>query len=221
MIEAGALQELDTKVIKTGLCTLCGACVGTCPYMVAYEGRVLVKDVCDLPQGRCQAVCPRISLDLDHLSRVAFGVPYPDEELGTVARVVMARTTDPAIKARAQDGGAVTTLISFAIEEGWIDSAILTGFEDKSWPRGVISRRECSLMRARSQKPLYRMDVAAHQCRGETCGCNRFCTRVFRCPGLRWNATTKKAEIDQAICAGCGVCVDICPQSAITREQVR
>ena len=114
MVNAGASQELDAKVIKTGLCTLCGACVGTCPYMVAYEGRVLLRDVCDLSQGRCQAACPRISLDLDHLSRVAFGVPYSDDDLGTVVRVVMARTTDSVIKARAQDGGAVTTLISLA-----------------------------------------------------------------------------------------------------------
>ncbi len=117
--------------------------------MVAYEGRVLLRDVCDLPQGRCQSACPRISLDLDHLSRVAFGVPYSDDDLGTVVRVMMARTTDSVVKARAQDGGAVTTLISFALEEGWIDSAILTGFEDKSWPRGVIASNskqalECS-----------------------------------------------------------------------------
>ena len=139
MGNAGASQELDTKVIKTGLCTLCGACLGTCPYMVAHEGRVVVRDVCDLPQGGCQAACPRISLDLDRLSEVAFGVPYSDDELGTVVRVVMARTTDAAIKAKAQDSGAVTTLISFAIEEGLIDSAALTGFEDKSWPRGVIA----------------------------------------------------------------------------------
>ena len=139
MVNSGASQELDAKVIKAGLCTLCGACVRTCPYIAAYEGRVLLKDVCDLSQGRCQAACPRISLDLDHLSRVAFGTPYAEDELGTVHRIVMARTTDEAIKARAQDAGAVTTLVGFAMEEGLIDSAILTSFEDKSWPRGVIA----------------------------------------------------------------------------------
>jgi len=36
MVNVAASQELDTKVIRTGLCTLCGACVGTCPYMVAH-----------------------------------------------------------------------------------------------------------------------------------------------------------------------------------------
>lgn len=139
MVNSGACQELDAKVIKTGLCTLCGACVGNCPYFAAYEGRVLLRDVCDLPQGRCQAFCPRISLDLDNVSEVVFGTPYPEDGLGTARHVVMARTTDSAIKARAQDAGAVTTLISFAMEEGFIDSAVLTHFEDKSWPRGIIA----------------------------------------------------------------------------------
>jgi indolepyruvate ferredoxin oxidoreductase alpha subunit len=98
---------------------------------------------------------------------------------------------------------------------------VLNVLRDRVRPRVIISRRECSLMRARSQKPLYRMDVSAHLCRGETCGCNRFCTRVFRCPGLMWNTDTKKVEIDQAICVGCGVCVDLCPHAAITREEIR
>lgn len=139
MVNSGACQELDAKVIKTGLCTLCGACVGNCPYFAAYEGRVLLRDVCDLLQGRCQTFCPRISLDLDKLSEVVFGIPYPKDGLGTARYVVMARTTDSKIKARAQDAGAVTTLIKFAMEEGFIDSAILTSFEDKSWPRGIIA----------------------------------------------------------------------------------
>jgi len=86
-------------------------------------------------------------------------------------------------------------------------------------PRVVISRRECALMRAKSKESLYRMNVDADKCVGETCGCDRFCSRVFKCPGLIWNTNTKKVEIDQAICVGCGVCADICPYAAITREE--
>jgi coenzyme F420 hydrogenase subunit beta len=139
MVNLKACEELDAKVIRTGLCTLCGACVGNCPYLAAYEGRVLLKDICDLPQGRCQAACPRISLDLDELSEVVFGMPYPEDGLGITRYVVMARTTDSKIRARAQDAGAVTALMKFAMEEGFIDSAILTNFEDKSWPRGTVA----------------------------------------------------------------------------------
>ncbi len=134
----------------------------------------------------------------------AVGDPAPAVDLGNLCRGL---------------GVPVEYVDPYNIED--TTRTLLNVLRDADRPRVVISQRECSLMRARSQKPLYRMDVAVEQCRGETCGCNRFCTRVFRCPGLMWNITTRKAEIDQAICVGCGVCVDICPESAITREEIR
>jgi coenzyme F420 hydrogenase subunit beta len=66
-------------------------------------------------------------------------MPYPEDGVGAARYVVMARTTDSKIRARAQDAGAVTALMKFAMEEGFIDSAILTSFEDKSWPRGIVA----------------------------------------------------------------------------------
>jgi indolepyruvate ferredoxin oxidoreductase alpha subunit len=85
-------------------------------------------------------------------------------------------------------------------------------------PSVLISRRECALIRAKKEKPLYRVWVNHDQCIGESCGCDRFCTRVFRCPGLIWDKNTKKAKIDEAVCSGCGVCVEICSRKAITKE---
>jgi coenzyme F420 hydrogenase subunit beta len=142
MVNSGACQELETKVIHSGICTLCGACVGHCPYFAAYEGKVLLKDACDLPEGRCRAhlSCPRISVDLDGLSQAFFGHPYAGSGLGSVRQVMMARTRIPAVQAKAQDAGTVTTLVRFALEEGWIDTAVLTLSEDKSWPRGIIAK---------------------------------------------------------------------------------
>jgi indolepyruvate ferredoxin oxidoreductase alpha subunit len=85
-------------------------------------------------------------------------------------------------------------------------------------PSVLISRRECILIRAKREKPPYKVHVNPDQCIGEACGCERFCTRVFKCPGLIWDRNTKKAKIDEAVCSGCGVCVEICPQGAIIRE---
>jgi indolepyruvate ferredoxin oxidoreductase alpha subunit len=34
-----------------------------------------------------------------------------------------------------------------------------------------------------------------------------------------WDQGKKKSRIDEVICAGCGVCADICPASAIIREE--
>jgi len=89
---------------------------------------------------------------------------------------------------------------------------------DEGKPRVLISRRECALIRARKEKPLYKVHIHPDKCIGETCGCERFCTRVFKCPGLIWDRHAKKAKIDEAVCSGCGVCVEICSQDAIFKE---
>ncbi|UCH43414.1 MAG: 4Fe-4S binding protein [Dehalococcoidales bacterium] len=84
--------------------------------------------------------------------------------------------------------------------------------------RVVVMKRECELVRGRREKPPYKVEINPDLCIGDACGCDRLCTRIFLCPGLRWNKEAGKSEIDPIICTGCGVCVDICPQGAITRE---
>jgi indolepyruvate ferredoxin oxidoreductase alpha subunit len=89
---------------------------------------------------------------------------------------------------------------------------------DEGSVRVLISRRKCALVRARQEKAAYRMGVDSERCLGESCGCNRLCTRVFQCPGLAWDSASGVARIDEVVCSGCGVCADICPASAIIRE---
>jgi coenzyme F420 hydrogenase subunit beta len=106
---------------------------------MVYQGRIVLRDICTISQGRCAAFCPRISVDLENLSQEIFRAPYAWDELGTVKKVFMARSPDAIVRAKAQDAGVVTTLTVFAIEQGFIDSAVLTRFEDKSLPKGVIT----------------------------------------------------------------------------------
>jgi len=82
----------------------------------------------------------------------------------------------------------------------------------------LILKRECALVSAKHQKRPYRMEVDQKRCLGDGCGCDRLCTRVFKCPGLMWDPMTGKARVDEAICTGCGVCAEICPALAIRRE---
>jgi indolepyruvate ferredoxin oxidoreductase alpha subunit len=63
------------------------------------------------------------------------------------------------------------------------------------------------------------MQVNSERCLGEACGCNRYCSRVFRCPGLIWDEKSGRAQIDEVICVGCGVCTQVCPQQAIEKEE--
>ena len=92
----------------------------------------------------------------------------------------------------------------------------------KGKTRVVISRRECALIRANKQRgPISKVRIAADKCLGDNCGCNRYCTRVFKCPGLIWDKDSGKAKIDEAVCTGCSVCISVCPQSAIVGEAVQ
>jgi coenzyme F420 hydrogenase subunit beta len=147
LIEPRACQKIESEVIDRGLCTLCGACVSICPYFVAYNGRVLARDICDLPEGRCTDYCPRVSLDLDALNRAVFHTPYDWTEMGTMLAVLMARPADRKARERAQDAGTVSTLMRFALDEGIIDSAVVTFFEDKKFPEArTVSDGEALLL---------------------------------------------------------------------------
>ncbi|KMY67772.1 indolepyruvate ferredoxin oxidoreductase [Desulfocarbo indianensis] len=84
--------------------------------------------------------------------------------------------------------------------------------------RVLIFRRLCALVQGRQGGHPYRMRVDAEACRGENCGCNRFCSRVFRCPGLTFDQAGGAAVIDEVTCVGCGVCAQICPAGAILAE---
>lgn len=92
--------------------------------------------------------------------------------------------------------------------------------DEDNGPRVVIMRHECELQRGRREKKPYEVMVNPDKCLGESCGCDRLCVRVFRCPGLRWEEQTGKSEIDDVICSGCGLCADICPQGAIEKKEI-
>jgi indolepyruvate ferredoxin oxidoreductase, alpha subunit len=96
--------------------------------------------------------------------------------------------------------------------------AMLKFLQDREGVKVLILKRECALVRSKKQKKLFQVEVNQERCLGEACGCNRLCTRVFKCPGLYWDRATGKAGIDEAICTGCGVCAEICPASAIRKE---
>jgi indolepyruvate ferredoxin oxidoreductase alpha subunit len=98
--------------------------------------------------------------------------------------------------------------------------AVYELLQDREGIKVLILRQECALVRVKRQKALFEVRLDQERCIGQACGCNRRCTRIFKCPGLAWDPVTGKARIDEAICNGCGVCADICPQSAILKETV-
>ncbi len=93
---------------------------------------------------------------------------------------------------------------------------ILTLLQQKG-PRVLILKRNCALVQNKQGGFPYQVMVNQNKCLSDQCGCNRYCTRIFRCPGLIWDATSGKSKIDDVICVGCGICEQICPNKAIEK----
>jgi indolepyruvate ferredoxin oxidoreductase, alpha subunit len=98
---------------------------------------------------------------------------------------------------------------------------LLHALEDPEGAKVLIMRRRCQMLKGKDEKPPYRVFVDQRKCIGENCGCDRVCTRVFKCPGLIWDAKEGKSKVDEVICIGCGVCADICPEGAIIKEETK
>jgi coenzyme F420 hydrogenase subunit beta len=74
-------------------------------------------------------------------------------ELGKYKVCVSARSTDKEILAKAQDGGIVTSLFAFALENGIIDGAIVAGPGARPWqPQPMIAMTRAELLSARGTK---------------------------------------------------------------------
>jgi len=73
--------------------------------------------------------------------------------LGNYKSVVSARAADAEILKGAQDGGIVTQLFAYALEEGIIDGAVLAGPGDEPFkPEPLIATTKAELLAARGTK---------------------------------------------------------------------
>ena len=133
----GGQKELEEQVLRAGVCTGCGACVNLCPYQTIHHDRTVTLHACDLAQGRCYACCPRTPADLDNLRRRLYEETDCTPELGAVKGFFIARAADEGVRQRAQHGGTVTTLVTLALREGFIDAAVLAGEGEGLLPRSV------------------------------------------------------------------------------------
>jgi indolepyruvate ferredoxin oxidoreductase alpha subunit len=95
---------------------------------------------------------------------------------------------------------------------------LLLLLEEKG-PKVLILKQMCALSPEKKLSRKYEMTINEDMCLGEDCGCNRLCTRIFRCPGLVWDKKSKTARIDEILCTGCGACASICPANAILKKE--
>jgi len=143
-----SFEESLGKHVLHSLCIGCASCVVICPFNCldyVHEKPFLTKECKSC--GLCAQVCPRYYLSIPELEKFVFGRERRDEEdFGVFRRVVVAQTTDPKIKKVCQDGGVITTLLVYALNEGFIDGAVLSGVDEivplKAVPRLATTAKE-------------------------------------------------------------------------------
>jgi len=128
---------IKNQVMAQGLCTGCAACVGLCPYQKFYRDQTAIIHECDRTWGRCSAYCPRGQVDLNALRQTMFDPVDLTPELGAVKGLYMTRAKDLQVRERAQHGGTVSTLVALALEERFIDTAVLAESEKNHSTRSV------------------------------------------------------------------------------------
>jgi coenzyme F420 hydrogenase subunit beta len=142
-----SFKQMMNEVVFYGSCCECGSCVLVCPHnVIDYIGgkpeqvakKSAAPDFCGISEGIgcdvCAQVCPRLGEREHHLTERVF----PAEEdayrgaFGVYRRVVAARSTDPAVLDRCEDGGVVTGLLAWALRRGEIDGAVVSTADEEN-----------------------------------------------------------------------------------------
>lgn len=77
----------------------------------------------------------------------------------------------------------------------------------------VIAKRPCLMDRKQAQTNEKIGVEVTEKCKG----CD-FCLKQFECPALQGQGEKQPIRIDETLCSGCGVCVDVCPHGALEQR---
>lgn len=137
--------HLLTEVVTSGLCTGCAGCIIACPYdVLGYDDTKGVyrpfhveadggPDNCTHGERGCTLctrACPRFRLWEPEIDTHLFGRARVTDEVAGVAKdIVLARAADPEVNAQGQDGGLVSAILIWALDQGIIDAALVSYLE--------------------------------------------------------------------------------------------
>ncbi len=138
-------KELYDEVITTGLCTGCAGCVISCPHdVIGYkhepgqykpfhlEEELGLDDCVHGQKGctSCTRACPRFRHWETEADEHLFGRERkPDEMAGIYDDILLVRASDDFVYETGQDGGLVSAILIWCLENDIIDGALTSGVE--------------------------------------------------------------------------------------------
>jgi coenzyme F420 hydrogenase subunit beta len=156
-------QELFSEVITSGLCTGCAGCVIACPHdVIGYNHEAggykpfHIEDELgptDCGHGQkgctsCTRACPRFRAWEPQANEHLFDRDRVDDEVaGIYSDILLTRASDDMVHRMGQDGGLVSALLIWALDNDYIDGALtsyLEGGDAATWKAipGVATNRE-------------------------------------------------------------------------------
>jgi coenzyme F420 hydrogenase subunit beta len=156
-------KELFSEVITSGLCTGCAGCVISCPHdVIGYNHEAggykpfHIEDELgptDCGHGQkgctsCTRACPRFGMWEPQANEHLFDRDRADDEVaGIYSDILLTRASDDMVHRMGQDGGLVSALLIWALDNDYIDGALtsyLEGGDAATWKAipGVATNRE-------------------------------------------------------------------------------
>ncbi|WCO67737.1 Coenzyme F420 hydrogenase/dehydrogenase, beta subunit C-terminal domain [Iamia majanohamensis] len=138
-------KELYEEVITSGLCTGCAGCVISCPHeVIGYdhvqggytpfhlEDELGASDCTHGQKGctTCTRACPRYQHWETQADEHLFGRTREEDELsGIYSDILLTRAADDGVHEAGQDGGLVSAMLLWLLEERYIDGALVSYLE--------------------------------------------------------------------------------------------
>ena len=139
--ESPSFLNLKKLVIDSGLCSLCGSCGLICE-KIEYKDLPSLKEgtSCVITNGAktcgtlgcCYDNCPMTSFSKKEYELAIFGEEASDPDLGVFKKILSARSTNNEILSRAQNGGTITSLLTYTL------SGYLT---DPKYAGAIVTRK--------------------------------------------------------------------------------
>ena len=179
-LEKPQWKELFSEVVTSGLCTGCAACVIACPHPVLdYEtdNGVYKPFHLDIDGGpddcthgqkgctMCTRACPRFRNWESEIDTHKFARERTDDEVWGIGDVLLARATDESLVENGQDGGFISALLIYALENDVIDAALVSGLEgDGSTWRAVprVARTRHDVIETAKSRYTYSANLLAY-----------------------------------------------------------